>query len=83
MSGTKDLDEVKAMCVPIRDDYFECLHHKKEARTRARARALPVRARLVRARASPAPPPALLRLRQFARAAQITAQASGKGDPHH
>ena len=30
MSGTKDLDEVKAMCVPIRDDYFECLHHKKE-----------------------------------------------------
>ena len=32
MSGTKDLDEVKAMCVPIRDDYFECLHHKKEVR---------------------------------------------------
>ena len=81
MSGTKDLDEVKAMCVPIRDDYFECLHHKKEARTRARARALLVRARLVRARASPACPPFVCE--QFARAAQITAQASGKGDPHH
>ena len=36
-SGTKDLEEVKAMCVPIRDDYFECLHHKKEVRTRASA----------------------------------------------
>jgi NADH dehydrogenase (ubiquinone) Fe-S protein 5 len=30
VQGNKDKESLMTTCIPLRNDYFECLHHKKE-----------------------------------------------------